>query len=283
MDRTKYIGSSDARDILAGSWDRLYAQKTGLAQPEDLSDNFKVQFGAFTEPFHIDWTMKRLNGEAGPGYLADKGPGDQHFSSFQPKESTTGVILGSHPDALIRTPAGLVYPMEVKHTGRFRSADEAAEFYMPQLQHHLIAWGADRLLFSVIIGNEEPERLWVGASADWALHYIERCDAFWRCVQDRNPPAPLLMPEEPLVPRHVSDTVPLNGYRKYDMSKSNAFRAAALEYIETKDAVKRHEKAKVDIKNAVPADAGEVYSDLLCVKRDKRGAIRMTVNEENAA
>ena len=195
MERHEYIGSSDAREILSGDWQNLYALKLGLREPPDLTDNFKVQFGAFTEPFHMDWTLKRINEEA-PGHLLSKGAETksgfiQHFSSFQPSESTTGITIGSHPDALLRTPAGLVYPVEVKHTGRFGSAEEAADFYMPQLQHHMLAWGTDRILFSVIIGNEEPERIWVGYSRQWADHYIGRCDQFWRRVMEKNPPAPL--------------------------------------------------------------------------------------------
>lgn len=113
MDRHLYIGSSDARAILSGDWDRLYREKKGLIDREDLSDKFHVRLGEIVEPFHIDWTVRRLNEARGScqfdwskGYTpATDQAGETHGSFVQHFSLATteaGTPIGSHPDALLR-------------------------------------------------------------------------------------------------------------------------------------------------------------------------------------
>lgn len=290
-DRTLYIGSSDARDILSGDWDRLWRKKMGHIPADDLSDNFAVQLGKHVEPFHIDWTVGRLNQEAGPlAYIWSKGPGrdgpgvdggEEHFCLAT---TQAGTPIGSHPDALIRHASGEFYPLEVKHTARWGSADEAAQFYMPQLQHHLFAWGKDRLLFSVIVGNSEPERLWIGISEPWIEHYVEKCDDFWSYVRENRAPSPTFYgsSDKPVVPTAIADTVPINGYKRRDISGDNYAQSLIPEFLETQRAAKRHDKIKDELKAMMKKDENELYSPFLTLKRDARGAIRITVKDDTA-
>ena len=57
-DRRSFIGGSDAR-IIMGSDEaaliRLWREKRGEAEPEDLSDNLIVQLGAVTEDLNRRW------------------------------------------------------------------------------------------------------------------------------------------------------------------------------------------------------------------------------------
>ncbi len=290
-DRTKYIGSSDARDILSGSWDRLYKLKKKMIEPDDLSDNFKVQLGVLTEEFHLDWTVRRHMAEHGDGWKWSKfrDDGSQHFAKFQPDTFDHPPLLVSHPDALIRDPLAKVMPMEVKHTGRFKNADEAADFYMPQIQHHMICWDTNLLLFSVICGNDEPERIWVGASLEWREHYLTECEKFWQHIANNHPPAPAFYDgaKAASVPTKVKDSVPLNGMRRisFETLTEGSNRAPTMidDFIATKDAVKRHDAVKKEIKDLVPDDVKEVYGERLTIKRDARGAMRFTVHEQKAA
>ncbi len=288
-DRKLYLGSSDARDILSGDWDRMYKRKMGLEGELDLSGSFAVQLGLVTEDMHLDWTIAKLNEERGGGFKYSKaqGNGDQHWSEYRPDTAFTSVILGSHPDALLRDVAGMVYPLEAKITGRWKDADEAADYYMPQLQHHMLCWDVDVILFSVVVGTKEPERMWVGASPEWREHYIARCDAFWGHVEGAMPPAPQFFDKvktaAPIVPAKIASTVPINGWKKRDMAGNNRFKAVTAEYLETKTAVKSHEKAKADLKAMMAEDENEIFSDELVLKRDSRGAIRFTVKEKEAA
>lgn len=294
LDRSAYIGSSDARDILSGDWDRLWRRKRGLLPPDDLSDVFHVQLGKVVEPFPIDWTVGRLNQERGPGsFLWSKAPSvdgptqpeddSQHFGMAT---TEAGTPIGSHPDALLRfTATGEVWPLEAKHTARWGHAEEAAQFYMPQLQHHLYAWGKDRLLLSVIVGNAEPERLWIGALPDWIAHYVAACDRFWRHVTENRAPAPRFFDAGagPLVPGRIADSVPINGFKRRDISGDNHAQALVPEFLETRRAAARHDAIKEELKGMMRDDENELYSEALLLRRDKRGAIRITVREDAVA
>lgn len=288
-DRKVRIGSSDAADILSGSWDRLYKLKMGLIEPDDLSDNFKVQFGKFTEEFHLDWSIRKLIEEKQDTFKWSKfaDNGDQHHAAYQVEDFDNPPLLVSHPDAIVRDPLGRILPMEVKHTGRFKNADEAADHYMPQIQHHLLCWDAPVLLFSVIVGNDEPERIWVGKSLEWQQHYIERCVQFWKHITTKTPPSPAFYGEakeaKPYVPTKISDTVPINGFKKRDLSNSNHAPALIDEFISTKAVVARHEEVKTELKEMMQPDENLLYSPKIQLKRDARGAIRITVKEEKAA
>src|SRR5215467_8210551 len=58
MDRRYYIGGSDARIIMGGdeaALTRLWREKRGEVEPEDLSGNLVVQLGAATEDLNRRW------------------------------------------------------------------------------------------------------------------------------------------------------------------------------------------------------------------------------------
>lgn len=286
-DRKTYIGSSDAKSIISGDWDNLYRRKMGLEPEPDFSDNFPVQLGLQTEDFHLDWTIAALCAEQNTSYNWSKfqKDGQQHWATFRPEGTFHAPRLGSHPDALIQHPSGEFFPVEAKITGRFRNVDEAADFYMPQLQHHMICWDVEQILLSVVCGTNEPERVWVGYSHEWASHYIERADAFWGHLKSEMPPAPLMTDTKrpTTVPKAVADSVPLNGMRKMELTVLNSAAVLIDTFLETKQAVERHEKAKKDLKALVPPDVKEAYSNRLTMKRDARGAIRFTIHDTEQA
>lgn len=282
-DRQTYIGSSDAKLILAGDYDRLWREKKGLLPKPDFSEVFHVQLGVIVEPFHAEWTIRKLNEERGSTefqHSLHTPAQEQHFASAT---TSAGAVLGSHPDGLLRhVSSGQIYPLEVKHTGRFGSAADAAQFYMPQLQHHMFCWGVDRLLFSVVIANEEPERCWIGLSPEWIEHYVQKCDEFWRYVITDTAPSPKLFDTDaPIVPTKVADSVPINGFKRRDISSDNRAQSLVPEFLETQRAAKRHDEIKNELKAMMAKDENELYSPALTMKRDARGAIRFTVKDDN--
>jgi predicted phage-related endonuclease len=65
-DRRHFIGGSDARVIMgADETDliRLWQEKRGEAEPQDLSGNLIVQLGSVTEPLNRHW-YERNTGQA---------------------------------------------------------------------------------------------------------------------------------------------------------------------------------------------------------------------------
>ena len=63
---------------------------------------------------------------------------------------------------------------------------------------------------------------------------------------------------------------------KRDASSDNHFTYLAQEYIEFEPAAKSFESAKKDLKAIVADNEREVYTDLLTIRRDKRGALRIS-------
>ena len=55
--RRRCIGASEIHRVMEGDWHDLYLEKTGKKQPVDLTDNFAVQLGTYTEKFNLHWLM----------------------------------------------------------------------------------------------------------------------------------------------------------------------------------------------------------------------------------
>jgi len=157
MNRLGYIGGTDAQRIMAGDWINLYLEKTGAKQPEDLSGNFQVALGKYTEIFHIDWVMKKL------GY--------QWRAKNDLIVSKTIPYMAGHLDGWIEDIDTFI---EVKHTNEWMSAADKARYYMPQLQHYLFITEKDFCYFSVIRGNHDPEYVTIKADPDYQHDLVER-------------------------------------------------------------------------------------------------------------
>lgn len=282
-DRSTYIGSSDARAVMAGDFLRVFKEKKGLAPA--FEQTFSMQLGLLVEDFHLDWTIDAINREEGGGFKFSKFAkgGSQHFSRMTASDYDFKPVLGSHPDALGRDISGMVFPIEAKLTARFRNIEQAADFYMPQLQHHMICWGVDRLLFSVIIGTAEPVRAWIGSSPEWQARYLDQCNTLWHYLKADIPPPPLITNGDAIVPQSIANTVPINGMTRRDMAGNNRWKAIAAEFLETKPIVEKHEKAKKDLKEMMQPDESSIYDDTLELKRDARGAIRINIKKDAAA
>src|SRR5450631_1947476 len=65
-DRRSFIGGSDARIIMGDDETallRLWREKRGEAEPEDLSGNLIVQLGVVTEPLNLTWYERNTGPE----------------------------------------------------------------------------------------------------------------------------------------------------------------------------------------------------------------------------
>lgn len=250
------IGGSDANTIMSGNADRiirLWQEKRGEAEPEDLSDNLAVQMGSFTEPFNVAWF-----------------------------EKNTGMTVDLRGEVCLRDDIG--FPMactldgrvasadavfEAKHTGTRSTDAEIFERYVPQLTHNCIVTDMTSAFLSVFKGNGDWLMMEYAVDADYAAALIEAERAFWNCVLTGEPPHPLPAPK---APKPV-------GVVEYDMASSNAWATHAAEYIDTMLAADRHEIAKAELKALVPADASRAFGHSIEIKRDKRGALRFSKQE----
>jgi predicted phage-related endonuclease len=270
--RRHSIGGSDANAIMSGDADkliRLWREKRGEAEPEDLSDVLAVQMGSFTEPLNVAWFEKQTGLR-----VTQRGLVLKRESHGVPMHATLdGYVAREWPeDGEINGEELGIW--EAKHCGVRNTDAELFERYVPQLTHNCICADERRAFLSVFKGNGDWMMMEYELDDAYAAALIEAERDFWRCVQTGEPPAPLPLPPAPKPA----------GIVEYDMSQSNEWASHCVDYLDTILAADRHETAKKALKELVPADASRCFARGVEIKRDKRGALRFaTYSEEKAA
>lgn len=249
MDRTKGIGGSDAGAIMNGDWFRLWEIKTGRSQGDDLSWVLPVQIGVTTEALNRAW-FQHHTGKA-VEIVADELTGPEPFMLAN--------LDGLCEDGVF----------EAKHVNMFAKDDEIISRYWWQCQHYMAVTGQPRAFLSVIFGTQRWDWFTIKADADDQATMIEREREFWHYVTtDAEPPdAPATEASIPAV-------------REVDMTGSNQWADAAVDWIVTRDSVKRFKNAEKALKTSTPDDAAIAFGHGVQVKRAKNGSLR--IGEHNA-
>jgi predicted phage-related endonuclease len=256
--RRDALGGSDANTIMGGDEKkllRLWREKRGEAEPEDLSDILAVQMGSFTEPFNAAWFEKNTGYRViGSGKLV-KHPTIAHMRATLDGEVVEN--FGTDDE----TELGV---FEAKHCGTRSTDAEIFARYVPQLTHNCLCAGFERAFLSVFKGNGD----WVMFEYELDDAYAERLIAaeavFWDCVRTGKPPCSV---EPEPTPKPV-------GVVEYSMQGNNEWASHCADYIETELAADRHELARKSLKALMPDDASKCFGYGLELRRDKRGAVR---------
>jgi predicted phage-related endonuclease len=234
-DRRYFIGGSDARIIMGtdeAALLRLWQEKRGEVEPEDLSGNLIVQLGNATEELNRRWyhantgqvvtdIQKRVRHPALPWMVA----------------TLDGRIEGS--DAVFESKFMLPWAF---------SEEAAAEKYMPQLQHNMWVVAARSAVLSVITGGGKWVEITTHADPLYQHLIVTAERKFWRCVESGEPPR--LFGVEPPKPR-------IEALRIVDMSASNSWAEFAGIFRSTRQAFLDHERSKTELKALMPEDAKE--------------------------
>jgi predicted phage-related endonuclease len=250
-DRRSFVGGSDARVIMdddEAKLVRLWREKRGEVEPEDLSDNLIVQLGIVTEDLNRRW-YERNTGHAIK---------DVQRRVLHPVQKWMAATL----DGLVE-PTGAVFEAKFMLPWTF-SEETAAEKHMAQLQHNMWVANARSAVLSIITGGGKWVELSVHADPLYQHLLLTAEKKFWRCVMDGE--VPRLFGIEPPRPR-------LEAVRIVDMSASNSWAEFAATYRRTRPAYQEHEGAKADLKKLVPEDAKEAVGHGLRARRSKSGAI----------
>jgi predicted phage-related endonuclease len=248
-DRALGIGGSDANIILSGDDERvlrLWREKRGEAEPEDLSGKLAVMLGSWTEDFNRQW-YEKLSGNR----IVDAGRALTCATYRWRKCTLDGVVEAS----------GAIF--EAKHTNSFVKADEVLERYMPQLQHNMAVAGSDRAVLSVIFGNAKYEMFEVAADWLYQLDLFKAEQAFWSAVLSGEPPVAM---EAPPAPRPVAT-------RELSFEGNNAWASAAADWLENGNAAKTHASACKTLKELLDDDVSRAFGHGIEAKRSKAGAI----------
>ena len=256
-DRRYFIGGSDARVIMGedeAALIRLWREKRGEIEPENLSGNLVVQLGLVTEELNRRWY------EANTGQVVT----DIQKRCFHPAlrwmaATIDGRVEGS--DAVFE--AKFMLPWSF-------SEEAAAEKYMPQLQHNMWVVAARTAVLSVITGGGKWVEILAHADPLYQHLIVTAERKFWRCVESGEPPQ--LFGVEPPKPR-------IEAIRIVDMSGSNSWAEFAGLFSGTRQAFLDHERSKAELKALMPDDAKEAIGHGIRAKRSKSGAVSFDLLE----
>ncbi len=260
QERLSFIGGSDARIILGTDQTallRLWREKRGEIEPENLSGNLIVQLGVVTEDLNRHW-FERNTGQV----LKDIQRRIRHPVIRWMAATLDGIVEGS----------GAVFEAKFMLPWSF-SEEGAAEKYMAQLQHNMWVTNAKLAVLSVITGGGKWVENTIPADSLYQHLLLTAEKKFWRCVETNEPPR--LFGVEPPRAR-------IKAIRVVDMSASNSWAEFAGIFLRTREAYAEHERAKTELKALLPEDAKEGMGHGIRARRSKAGAVSFDVLETEA-
>ena len=148
--RSSFIGGSDARIIMGddeAALVRLWREKRGEAEPEDLSGNLIVQLGTATEELNRTW-YERNTGRS----VRDVQRLVKHSAIPWMAATLDGIVEGT--EAVFE--AKFMLPWSF-------SEEAAAEKYMAQVQHNMWVTHLRTSVLSIITGGGK----WVEITIPW--------------------------------------------------------------------------------------------------------------------
>jgi predicted phage-related endonuclease len=261
--RRYFIGGSDARIIMKSdeaALIRLWREKRGESEPEDLSDNLIVQLGVATEALNRTWYERNTGRQ-----IADVQRRARHPVHRWMAATLDGMIEDVHA------------VFEAKFMLPWSFSEEAAgEKHMAQLQHNMWVTNARTAVLSIITGGGKWIEMTIPADALYQHFLVTVERRFWRCVETGETPRPYGI--EPPRPR-------IEAVRTVDMSESNSWAQLAGVFRATRSAFLDHEEAKSNLKTLMPEDAKEASGHGVRAKRSKSGAVSFDVvaHEDNDA
>src|SRR5215472_82334 len=249
--RRAFIGGSDARIIMGddeAALLRLWQEKRGEIESQDLSGDLLVQLGSATEPLNRHWFEKNT------GHVVT----DVQRQVFHNIHRWMAATLDGRVEA-----TGAVFEAKFMLPWNF-SEEGAAEKHMAQLQHNMWVTASRTAVLSIITGGGKWVEMTIPADPLYQHLLLTAERKFWRCVQSGE--TPRLFGIEPPRPRVEAVLI-------VDMSSSNAWAEFANLYCRTRAAYLEHDSARAELKKLVPEDAKEAIGHGVRARRSKSGAI----------
>src|SRR5207244_6428001 len=151
---------------------RLWREKRGEVEPEDLSNNLIVQLGTVTEHLNRRW-YERNTGQV----VTEVQRRVVHPVKRWMAATLDGIVEGT----------GAVFEAKFMLPWSF-SEEAAAEKHMPQLQHNMWVTNATASVLSIITGGGKWVEVKIPTDALYQHLLLTAERKFWRCVQSGEPP-----------------------------------------------------------------------------------------------
>jgi predicted phage-related endonuclease len=177
-DRRSFIGGSDARIVMGddeAALVRLWREKRGEVEPEDLSGNLIVQLGTVTEQLNRHW-YERNTGQV----VTEVQRRVFHPVRRWMAATLDGIVEGS----------GAVFEAKFMLPWSF-SEEAAAEKHMPQLQHNMWVTASRTAVLSIITGGGQWVEIEIPADPLYQHLLLTAEKKFWHCVESGRDPCPV--------------------------------------------------------------------------------------------
>src|SRR5258707_5758340 len=258
--RRSFIGGSDARIVMGNdeaALIRLWREKRGEADAEDLSGNLIVQLGTATEELNRAWYERNTSRS-----VRDVQRFVKHSAIPWMAATLDGIVEGT--EAIFE--AKFMLPWSF-------SEEAAAEKHMAQVQHNMWVTHLRTSVLSIITGGGKWVEITIPTDPLYLTVLVSAEKKFWRCVQSGE--TPHLINAEPPRPR-------IEAVRIVDMSASNSWAEFTALFCNTRSAFLDHERAKSELKALMPEDAREAIGHGVKARRSKSGAVSFDVLETEA-
>ena len=157
-ERLLRLHAGDAADIMAGDYRKVWARFQPGYEDDDLSGEFRVQLGSYTEPFNLAWTMQQT-GRHIDYYSANPLMLYVWTSLVGKAGNTTELVVSKrHPfmaanlDGMTDDARGARSVIDAKHVGRLERGEVLR--YTPQSAWLHVARNSIGGCLSIFIGNK---------------------------------------------------------------------------------------------------------------------------------
>ena len=242
--------------IMSGDTDkliRLWRERIGDIEPEDLSSTWPVQLGSYLETFITDWHQKETGHELIRRQEHVQHPSIDYVSAtidcYRPFDDTV---------------------LDVKVCGAWYPINDIIEYYAGQVRVQQACLGASRGALLIMHGAAEPREYEIFSDEVYDKEMWGRIAAFQLCCDMLHPPAPL------------PKVVPPEQYRSVDLEQlhksawpnwAHSIVPQLLSWSETKTQADQHKLATDTIKALIPDDVGRLSNSDVTVTRNRAGAL----------
>ena len=250
--RRSFIGGSDAPIIMGNDEAallRLWRQKRGEAEPEDLSGDLIVQLGLATEALNRHWYERNTGQTVECVQHRLRHPVLRWLGA-----TLDGIVAGS----------GAVFEAKFMLPWSF-SEQAAAEKHTAQLQHNMWVANARLAALSVITGGGKSVEIKITTDSLYQHLLLTARKEILALRGERRAPSPL------------SPRAGIEAVRIVDMSSSNAWAEFSTVFRRTREAYLEHENAKTKLKALMPEDAKEAIGHGVRGRRSRSGAVSFDV------
>jgi len=274
-ERKLHLQAGDAGKVMEGRYHEVWERFQPDYQPEDLSGEFRVQLGSYTEPLGLWWTEKQTGRPV--VYYSDN-PLLRHIwqaltgCEAQPElqVSQDYPFMACNLDALTVTPQGQRAVLDAKHVGRLGEAEILR--YTPAGVWQATVVGTDWWGLACIVGNRWEPPIFQAVDPLYQAELIARARECWALIAARVEPEDRTEPVPPPKPQPKLRQINLDLLAHEDRPNwAGEFQRLARTFAETKGAFDLHAITRENIKQLIPEDIGLVKLGLVRFKRDNRG------------